>query len=80
MVEGSTLPALENYSEQNAANDTIIGVPYVIGMGLRDAIYALESKGYTVSSSGHGRVISQEPLAGALADSDKQAVTIVLKD
>ena len=80
MVEGTTLPALETYAEQDAANDTIIGVPDVIGMGLRDAIYALESKGYTVSSSGHGSVISQEPLAGALIDGDKQAVTIILKD
>jgi len=58
----------------------LLGVPDVIGMGLRDAIYALESKGYTVKSSGHGSVVRQEPLAGALIDNDKQSVTIVLND
>jgi DNA-binding FadR family transcriptional regulator len=49
-------------------------------MGLRDAIYTLESKGYMVSSSGHGSVVAQEPRAGALIDSDTQAVSIILKD
>ena len=80
LEEGRTMPALEAYTEQNAANDTLLGVPDVIGMGLRDAIYALESKGYTVKSSGHGSVVRQEPLAGALIDNDKQSVTIVLND
>ena len=74
------MPALEAYTRQNAANDTIIGVPDVTGMGLRDAIYTLESKGYTVTSSGHGSVVRQEPLAGAIIDSDAQAVAIVLND
>ena len=74
------MPALETYAEQNAANDTIVGVPDVLGMGLRDAIYTLESKGYTVTSSGRGSVVRQEPLAGALIDSGSQPVTIVLKD
>ena len=78
--EGSVMPALEAYTEQDAANDSIIGVPDVMGMGLRDAIYTLESKGYTVASSGRGSVVSQDPVAGALIDSDAQAVTIVLKD
>ena len=78
--EGSTMPALETYDRQDAANDTIVGVPDVRGMGLRDAIYTLESKGYTVKNSGHGSVISQEPMAGALIDSDTQSVFIVLKD
>ncbi|MBO7371942.1 MAG: PASTA domain-containing protein, partial [Bacteroidales bacterium] len=79
IVEGSVLPAIEAYAVQDAANDTIVGVPDVLGMGLRDAIYTLESKGYAVSCSGRGRVVSQEPLAGALTDG-RQAVTIVLKD
>jgi len=34
-------------------------VPDVVGMGLRDALYALESKGLSAEISGYGRVSSQ---------------------
>ena len=36
----------------------------VKGMGLKDAIYLLESQGYKVSFNGHGKVVSQSPAAG----------------
>ena len=40
-------------------------VPNVIGMGARDAVYALESKGLKVRISGRGKVVSQSASAGS---------------
>ena len=37
-------------------------VPSVLNMGLKDALYLLENKGYRVKFSGKGRVITQNPL------------------
>lgn len=42
-------------------------VPNVIGMGAKDAVYLLESKGLKVSLSGTGKVHSQSVPQGALA-------------
>jgi cell division protein FtsI (penicillin-binding protein 3) len=42
-------------------------VPRVLGMGLVDAVYALESRGLRVDFSGKGRVTAQYPVAGAKA-------------
>ncbi len=39
-------------------------VPAVVGMGLRDALFALESRGLRVDFSGRGRVTGQHPEAG----------------
>ena len=39
-------------------------VPSVIGMGLSDALYAIESRGLRVDFSGKGRVTAQFPSAG----------------
>lgn len=39
-------------------------VPNVIGMGARDAIFALESRGLTVKTTGRGKVKSQSITAG----------------
>jgi cell division protein FtsI (penicillin-binding protein 3) len=50
-------------------------VPRVIGMGLMDALYAIESRGYRVDFTGKGRVASQHPAAGAQA---RQGSTITL--
>lgn len=80
ITDGKSMPALQVYAAQDAVNDTITGVPDVLGMGLRNAIYTLESKGYTVKSSGRGRVVRQEPAAGTLADGGKEPVMIVLTD
>ncbi len=40
------------------------GVPSVIGYGLRDAVVALEKRGYDVDFTGSGYVVSQTPPAG----------------
>ena len=37
-------------------------VPDVIGMGLKDAVYLLESNGFKVSVTGKGRVRSQKQM------------------
>ena len=42
-------------------------VPDVTGMGLKDAIYAIENSGYTCEYSGMGHVKSQYPKAGSHA-------------
>lgn len=39
-------------------------MPRVVGMGLKDAIYLLESRGLRVGFTGHGRVTSQSVAAG----------------
>ncbi|MDR0907957.1 MAG: transpeptidase family protein [Rikenellaceae bacterium] len=39
-------------------------MPEVVGMGLRDALYLLESRGLVVEFSGKGAVVSQLPPAG----------------
>lgn len=39
-------------------------MPRVVGMGLKDAIYILESRGLRVGVTGHGRVTSQSVAAG----------------
>lgn len=39
-------------------------MPRVVGMGLKDAIYLLESRGLRVGITGHGRVASQSVAAG----------------
>jgi beta-lactam-binding protein with PASTA domain len=43
------------------------GVPNLTGMGLKDAIYAIENKGYKCSYSGIGHVASQTPAPGTSA-------------
>lgn len=40
-------------------------VPNVMGMGLRDAVYLLESQGLKVKFSGYGKVAGQQPSWGA---------------
>ncbi len=37
----------------------------VVNMGLRDAVYVLENRGYRVKFSGQGRVVAQNPAAGS---------------
>lgn len=52
-------------------------VPNVVGMGLRDALFVLESKGLHVKISGVGKVVSQSIPAGAKFQK-KQQIRIVL--
>ncbi|MBK8706817.1 MAG: PASTA domain-containing protein [Saprospiraceae bacterium] len=42
-------------------------VPSVIGMGLRDALYALENRGLRVRISGVGKVVTQSIMPGTRA-------------
>lgn len=51
--------------------------PDVTGMGLKDAVYLLENKGFVTSVSGRGRVINQSIAAGA-AYKKGQRISIVL--
>ncbi len=53
-------------------------VPEVVGMGLQDALYAIESRGLKVDFTGKGRVTAQHPEAGA-AVRGGATVTITLK-
>ena len=43
---------------------TVIPVPDVKGMGLKDALYAIENNGYNCTYEGIGHVVSQIPEAG----------------
>lgn len=53
-------------------------MPYVVGMGLKDAIYLLESRGLRVRSSGKGCVRTQSIRAGTAVRAG-QTVSITLK-
>ena len=53
-------------------------MPNVVGMGLQDAIYVLESRGLRVRSSGKGRVRTQSIRAGDRIRAG-QTVTITLR-
>ena len=72
-----------------ASTDTLLNVdiksitdpktmPNVVGMGLKDALYILESRGLKVSFSGKGMVRSQSIRAGEKISAGKH-VTITLK-
>jgi cell division protein FtsI (penicillin-binding protein 3) len=51
--------------------------PDVKGMGLKDAVYLLENKGFKVTVSGRGKVINQLPVAGTIFKKD-QLMSLVL--
>lgn len=53
-------------------------VPDVVGMGLKDAVYALENNGFRCSYEGVGHVTSQSPAAGLTCQAGK-TVQIRLK-
>ncbi len=53
-------------------------VPSLTGMGLKDAIYAIESRGLNVDFTGKGKVVSQFPTAGE-AVRPGATVTITLR-
>ena len=55
-----------------------IPVPDVKGMGLRDAIYALENNGYRCSYEGIGHVVKQIPSAGEIKTKG-ETIKLVLK-
>ena len=49
-------------------------VPDVRGLGLKDALYLLETCGWKVSVVGKGKVVSQSVTAGALAQKNQPIV------
>ncbi|MDR2621366.1 MAG: PASTA domain-containing protein [Dysgonamonadaceae bacterium] len=53
-------------------------VPNVVGMGAKDAVYALEKVGLRVALTGHGEVKSQSLFAGAKV-SKGQTIVIQLQ-
>lgn len=67
---------LKNVDVRSIESDNTM--PNVVGMGLRDALYMLESRGLTVRFSGSGSVRSQSIPAGRTIKPG-QSVTITLK-
>ena len=55
-----------------------IPVPDVKGMGLKDAIYAIENNGYKCTYEGLGHVVSQVPAAGKVCTKG-ETIKLVLK-
>ena len=53
-------------AEFNQIKDDKGRMPRVVGMGLKDALYILESRGLRVGVTGHGRVTSQSVAAGTV--------------
>ena len=51
-----------------------------MGMGLRDAVYLLESQGYKVETKGRGKIVEQKPAAGTLINIDTTTVSISLAE
>ena len=52
--------AMPQIAEIKEAGSDSTGVPNVKGMGLRDAIYLLESQGYKVESKGRGKIVDMD--------------------
>lgn len=59
-------PVPEEYRYLDTDKNTAV-VPNVIGMGLKDALYLLEKRGFTVKISGEGHVCEQVPHADSSA-------------
>lgn len=60
----------------NPQNKDTKGVPNVVGLGLREAIMAIESRGYSVNFEGEGTVVYQSPEPGTAL---QRGGSIVLK-
>jgi cell division protein FtsI (penicillin-binding protein 3) len=63
-----------NLNPYSSAEDQI---PDVRGMGLKDAVYLLESQGLTVQSEGLGKVVSQSLTPGSPAQGHSQIKLIL---
>jgi cell division protein FtsI (penicillin-binding protein 3) len=71
-----TTDTLKNVNVRSFEGEDVM--PNVVGMGLRDAVYMLESRGLTVRVSGSGAVRSQSIPAGRKVKVG-ESVTITLK-
>lgn len=75
--DSSQIPAMDaRYIETGKGNG--MPVPDLKGLGLKDALYAIENNGYRCSYEGVGHVVSQNPAAGTKA-AKGQTIRIVLK-
>jgi cell division protein FtsI (penicillin-binding protein 3) len=52
--------------------------PNVVGMGLKDAVYLLETDGWKVTITGRGKIINQVPLAGTDLKKEAKNISIIL--
>jgi cell division protein FtsI (penicillin-binding protein 3) len=75
----ATSPGTDSTAIVASRIETAAGtVPPVVGMGLKDALYAIESRGLRVDFTGKGRVAAQHPDPGA-AVRPGATVTLTLK-
>lgn len=79
IVSSGAMPGIAK-DLHRSQNDTIHGVPNVLGMGLRDAVYLLESQGYKVTSKGRGKIVEQTPAAGTRINTNTDCVTLSLAE
>lgn len=75
--EKGSIPQMKEEAISTAKGEDI-PVPDLKGLGLKDAIYAIENNGYRCSHSGTGHVVSQTPKAGTKAKKGDR-ISIVLK-
>lgn len=77
LEESGEIPQMtEDFIATSKAADS--PVPDVMGLGLRDALYAIENNGYRCSYSGTGHVTSQNPAPGSQHTKGK-TITITLQ-
>jgi cell division protein FtsI (penicillin-binding protein 3) len=78
IVKGkSGIPEMET-EHISIARTSDAPVPDLKGLGLRDALYAIENNGYRCSYKGTGHVISQSPAAGTKLNKG-QTISITLR-
>lgn len=75
--ENGSIPQMKEEPISTAKGEDI-PVPDLTGLGLKDAIFAIENNGYRFSHSGTGHVVSQTPKAGTKAKKGEK-ISIVLK-
>ena len=75
--EKGSIPQMREEPISTAKGEDV-PVPDLKGLGLKDAIFAIENNGYRFSHSGTGHVVSQTPKAGTKAKKGEK-ISIVLK-
>ena len=75
--EKGSIPQMREEPISTAKGEDV-PVPDLKGLGLKDAIFAIENNGYRFSHSGTGHVVSQTPKAGTKAKKGDK-ISIVLK-
>ena len=81
-ITGTDIWSSANYTTTSATINTYKNVPKqmpnVVGLGLKDALYCLESKGIKVIPQGSGRVVTQSIAAGTLLNSSNKLINLLL--